>query len=363
MPDHQLPARRPARSTIALLVVAGAGTSGVASARPVHAQAAQAVQNLPDAVESQRRAAVARVLAVLDRGRTGSAAIARAGGDLEDALRRASEAAERTLEVPRGAAGAAVLEARLRELRRTMDEVETRTAARAANFAPASADATELDALLEDLRAARSGIVPALFGPAVNFTLGYNATRAASGRRGWAQDVELGTNLVGAVAGAVFGALADAKLGTYLKQNLAVNVGIPTVRGRRITSTAGIALGELPAGKVVVWPTLAMTQMDTADRRIPAELGRSVPDQATWSAPALTLGVLYTENLGCVREGKCFPPVLVLGATVPQYYPGNPYAAIAALFGDDREKYRQTGGWRLTAGLAVPLRGLTRQPQ
>lgn len=200
-----------------------------------------------------------------------------------------------------------------------------------------------------------SADVPALFlvGPAVNFTLGYSYNSSDSGD---VHAVELGTNLVGAAAASVFGALGEDRLAKFLRENLSVSTGFPTHSGGKLVTSAGVALGEIPVGRIILWPTLSITQVDTSDRRLPGELRSST--EKSWSYPALSVGILYDKWLGCFKADRCYPPVLVLGATAPQFYPGTPFAALGALFTDNREKYQREGKWGVNVGLAIPLRAL-----
>jgi hypothetical protein len=210
-----------------------------------------------------------------------------------------------------------------------------------------------------------SAVVPAIFlvGPAVNFTLSYEYAAAAQGRTDAVQSLELGTNLVGAAAGLVFDALGEDRLAKYFKENLAVSTGLPlraSQGGGRVYSTAAIGLGEITAGQIVLWPTLSLVQADTSDHRIADSVTTVEPTRASWSVPSLTFGLIYKKWLLCFQDNRCYPPVLVVGLSAPQHYPGNAFEAISALFSGNREKYVRFGNWRMSFGVAVPLRPLTR---
>lgn len=250
--------------------------------------------------------------------------------------------------------GTAVFNARLTEYRRAAQSFDALRAD--PTFKSLTGDSATSQAFSPGQKQLLLSNVPALFyiGPAVNFTLGYNFSSASAGD---VHSLELGTNLVGAAAGTIFDALGEDSLAKFLRENMGVSTGFPTHRGGKLTTSAGIALGEFEVGAVILYPTLSMTQVDTTDRRIPGEV-RADSSQESWSIPALTVGVLTADNLLCFKAERCYPPVFVLGVTMPQYYPGNSFAAIGALFTDNRSKFRREGSWRFNAGVAIPLRAL-----
>jgi hypothetical protein len=191
--------------------------------------------------------------------------------------------------------------------------------------------------------------------PDVVFTIGLSATAGPSKERYGSTDLE--TNLIGAAAGVVFDALGEKKLAEYLKNNFAAGAGFPVnkSRGKRtLTNHAAIGLGEAKLGSMRVWPALGTEQTDTSDRRIPESVVTSDVAQKSWSAPTLAVSALSEQWLIDIRAGK-LRPIFTLGIRFPQYYPGDPYQAIAALFSSSREKYRRAGGYRFTAAVAVPL--------
>jgi hypothetical protein len=191
--------------------------------------------------------------------------------------------------------------------------------------------------------------------PDVVFTIGIGLTGGPSAER--YAGVDLQTNLIGAAASVIFDALDEKKLAEYLKNNLASGVGFPTNRNRgkrTLTNAAGIGLGEAKLGTLRVWPVLGTEQTDTTDLRVPRSVVASQQGQKSWSTPTLAVAALPEDWLLAIRAGK-LRPIVSLGIRFPQYYPGDPYQAIAALFSSNREKYRRAGGYRFTASVAVPL--------
>ena len=169
-----------------------------------------------------------------------------------------------------------------------------------------------------------------------------------------------GVPLVGAAAGVVFDALGEERLATYFKQNLSVSTGFPTHRGGKLVTNAAIGLGAVDLGGAMLLATLGMSQVDTSDRRIPNGLLVQAAEQESWAFPTLSVALLSRRWLPCFADGKCYPPVVVVGATAPQFYPGSPLAAIGALFTENRKAYRREGSWGINVGVAVPLRALER---
>jgi hypothetical protein len=191
--------------------------------------------------------------------------------------------------------------------------------------------------------------------PDVVFTIGLGVTGGPSAERYGSTDLE--TNLIGAAAGVVFDAIGEKKLAEYLKNNFAAGAGFPLNKStgkRTLTNHAAIGLGEAKLGTIRVWPALSTEQTDTSDRRIPQDVVSSDQTQKSWATPTFAVSLMREAWLTDIRAGK-LRPIITVGIRFPQYYPGDPYQAIAALFSSSREKFRRAGGYRFSAAISVPL--------
>ena len=188
--------------------------------------------------------------------------------------------------------------------------------------------------------------------PDVVFTFGYSYSAINSGH---ANTAEIETNLIGAAAGVVFDALGEERLGKYLKDNLGVGTGFPLDTGARLTGSAGIALGQTVVGRVRLLPALTVEELDAHDMRVPEELRTALPNEKSFSLPALSVTVVP----GTAFVGRLLP-LITVGYVAPQYFPGGPFNAVAALFSSKRSDYRRVGSSGWTLGIAVPLTGVKR---
>jgi hypothetical protein len=221
----------------------------------------------------------------------------------------------------------------------------------------------ELVALSAAGRATAAGTVPQVFTSLNNivFTAGVdvsvsrNARDANARGSGTTSSFSIATNLLGATAGSGFDAIGAEGMKTYLTQNIAAGTAIPMDKSNSLTAFLGLGLGQYAIGSVTLWPVINVEQTDTADTRTPVSLRSVKTDQKTWSAPTIGIGIVLPE--GWYKKASLGKAGLIptIGVRVPHYYPGDPFAAIAALFSTKRSEYVRAGSAVYTFGLALPL--------
>jgi len=217
---------------------------------------------------------------------------------------------------------------------------------------------------LETTRAGTAAItVPQLITTLQNvvFTAGFDISFAkkrgavTSDGRTTTSSFSIATNLLGAAAGSAFDAIGAEGLKTYLTQNIAAGTAIPAGKRNSLTAFVGLGLGQYSIGSVTLWPVINIEQTDTADTRTPTALRGSKADQKTWSAPTIGVGIVLPEGwYKRVALGKA-GLIPTIGIRIPHYYPGDPFAALGALFSTKRADYVRAGSAVYDIGFALPL--------
>lgn len=189
----------------------------------------------------------------------------------------------------------------------------------------------------------------------VAFSVGY-FMNAADGRHP-AHDAAVSTNLLGAALGTAFGALGNPQLSGYLERNVVMGAGLSIADENKISGAFGLGLGGVQVRSWSLWPVLNIEQVDTTDGRVPADVRQLRPTEGTWSNVALSVGIVpysqktFTDRVAAGRAA----PVLVVGLSLPVYYPGDPAATLAAMFTDNRRRFERSGKLGLLMGVSIPL--------
>lgn len=194
-------------------------------------------------------------------------------------------------------------------------------------------------------------IIPQQFSDRVVFTVGYDH----SWGKGFSSvsSFTVATNLLGAAAGSVFDAIGSESLKDYFSRNVAAGTSIPSGSRNTLTAQIGLGLGKRDIWKITLWPAINFEQTDTADSRTPLDLRTRSPNQKVWSAPTFALGIVPPALRKPVLDRLTFIPIV--GVRVPHYYPGDPFAALAALFTTKRSDFVRSGGLVYSIGISMPL--------
>lgn len=195
--------------------------------------------------------------------------------------------------------------------------------------------------------------VPQIFNkiPEVVFTLGTDVTLGSKSTTG----VSIGTNMLGAAAGAAFNAIGSETLKNFFTNNISAGTTIPASRDTRISAQLGLGLGEIGVPHVTLWPVLGLEQVDTADRRFPKELVAMNPDQQAWTTAIVSVAIVPNAFLTRFGEGK-FALIPSVGVRLPHYYPSDPFNALGALFSTKRQSFERAGKSEFLVSLSFPLR-------
>lgn len=208
--------------------------------------------------------------------------------------------------------------------------------------------------------------------PGVVFSIGQEV--AFPKGRDPAYPLSITTNLLGATAGSAFDVLGSNALAEYFTNNVSAGTGIPLHGKTKLSAEVGLGLGSaaIPShdfGKkrnikspaFMIWPVLAMEQTDTADTRIPSSVITADPGQAAWTAPTFTIAIVAGTKDGFIKRVGAGETLIIptLGVRFPYFYPGDPFAALAALFTNKRTKFERAGHPEFTVGIDVPFLRLT----
>lgn len=191
--------------------------------------------------------------------------------------------------------------------------------------------------------------------PAVVFGVGWGLVVGADMKP--VNTFAVSTNLLGAAAGSLLGAIGSQDAREYFSKNLAVGTAFPTRGPNRLTGFVQLGLGQIAFQGLTLWPVLGVEQRDAADQRVPRALAARKPDVDNWTAPSLDIGFVFwspKEFQRRVTEGKP-APVLTVGIAFPYYFPGDPFESLAGLVTNRRGDYEKQGKVQFSVGVAYPL--------
>lgn len=191
--------------------------------------------------------------------------------------------------------------------------------------------------------------------PAVVFGVGWGLVIGADMKP--VNSFAVSTNLLGAAAGSLLGAIGSQDAREYFSKNLAVGTAFPTRGPNRLTGFVQLGLGQIAFQGLTLWPVLGVEQRDAADQRVPRALAARKPDVDNWTAPSLDIGFVFwspKEFQRRVAEGKP-APVLTVGIAFPYYFPGDPFESLAGLVTNRRGDYEKQGKVQFSVGVAYPL--------
>ncbi len=172
------------------------------------------------------------------------------------------------------------------------------------------------------------------------------------------QNAEVATNLAGAAIGGAIGALgAPEALKGYVERNVALSLALPLRKLGSIASGVSLGLGSANILQRALWPVLGVQQVDSSNGALPAEIRALEPTRATWSTPFVGIGFTWftREQVKKLLSERKTVPVLSIGARLPQYYPGDATAGLAALFSGGQGKYRRSGSVQWSISVSIPL--------
>lgn len=186
----------------------------------------------------------------------------------------------------------------------------------------------------------------------VTFTLGLSQHIAKE--RSAVNMIDIQTSLFGDVLGAVAGFFGSNMLQEYFSKNLSIGASIPTHGDNKVVSGFGLGLGELRQRGLRMWPVVGLMQRDGADTRFLGDLQERFPAEETWSAPMVTVAFAFDRSFDPIRQNR-IGPIFTLGLQFQQYYPGNAFSAVGALFTNEISKYEKSGNLGFSFGIAVPI--------
>lgn len=196
----------------------------------------------------------------------------------------------------------------------------------------------------------------------VSFTTGVNFLFRSA--KDVDSQLDLGTSLLGALAGSAFDAIGADPMKKFLTDHLAVTTSVPFHGSERIQMTAGVALGQVefpvpfikPSTRLILWPVANFASTDTLDRALPREVYATNKSSSSWTSFHFDVAITTRKAVDAIKAGKAgMTPFVTVGIAAPYYYPGGPFEAAAALFGNGRTRYTHASSPRLSLGIAVPL--------